>query len=51
MKKLLMGLMVMMMVASCSTVAPVNPSKPEMSVDERYPQPKTYNQYHNNWNY
>jgi PBP1b-binding outer membrane lipoprotein LpoB len=47
------AMMVLMMVffAACSQT-PVDPSKPEMTVQDRANQPpRTFNQFHNDWDY
>lgn len=53
MKTKKLALMVLMVVffAACSQT-PVDPSKPEMSVQDRANQPpRTFNQFHHDWDY
>lgn len=53
--KIKYGILVLMMILfhACAS-APYNPGKPEMSVPEDgayKAQPKTFNQFHNDWDY
>lgn len=50
MKKIKGGIIVLMtiFITACSST-PMDPNKPEMSVDRNPSQAKTYNQFHNNW--
>lgn len=50
MKKIMVGMLGLMMafITACSS-APVDPYKPEMSVDRTPAKAKTYNQFHNEW--
>ncbi len=43
----------MMVFFSACSSTPIDPSKPEMSVQEnrKSPPPKTFNQFHNEWDY
>lgn len=53
MKNIKYGMIVLMMVffAACSST-PIDPSKPEMSVQESDTRPpKTFNQFHSEWDY
>lgn len=44
-------ILVLVFFAACSSTQ-VDPSKPEMSVQERHSQPpKTFNQFHKDWDY
>jgi hypothetical protein len=54
--KITSGILVLMMMVFFTACAstPINPGKPEMSVPESNTyktQPRTFNQFHNDWDY
>ena len=52
--KTIYALITMMILISACSSTPINPSKPEMSVPEKSTyktQPKTFNQFHKDWDY